>query len=240
MSKAKNIFFILLLISPMFTQPINSVITCFLQPYPQAKVILDEQQVAKYSKKLQQPGYLFKKIVKGTRVQTGTAGIMCIYLGYVDTSNSDGKITFPRKHQKPILNLLVAKAVKPIFIIAPETINNWVVDESQPAAMYQFTLNHDKETGLFYIEAKKIALPKDNKVPLETIIMIADPKNVFVPEGATISHYSINLILPPIYIRKNFNFNYNALYTLSIKQYFGQISSKHKQENQTVETILQQ
>lgn len=240
MGSIKKSMLSLILLSSLYIQPINSVITFFLQPYPTVAKPLNEERIKKYSHKLQQPGYLFKKIVKGTRVATGSDGVMSTYLGFVSTSDLNGKVTFPRKHQKATVNLLVTKGIKPVFIVAPDTLNNWMLDESEQAAMYNFTLHHDAETELFYIEATTAPLPKNKMIPLETIIIIADPKNVFVPQGATITDYSVNLILPNIYIKKHFNFSYNALYTLSIKQYFGSINQEYKQEKQTISMILQQ
>ena len=235
----KGLLIIMLLIS-LKTESLNNIITFFFQPYPTIEKILDSNKAEKYSKKLQQPGYLYKKIVKATRVQTGPAGIMCTYLGFVSTSDLDGKITFPRKHQKAAVKVLITKSIQPVYMIAPDTINNWMINTSTEAEMYEFTLNYDNETGLYYIQASKIEVPKNRMIPLETIIIIADPKNVFIPEGATITDYSINLVLPTIYIKKQFNFSYNALYTLSIKQYFGAINKEYKQENQTIAITLNQ
>lgn len=239
MNKIKTyITFILITLISFPCYP-NSVITFFLQPYPKIKESLNEKQISKYSKKLQQPGYLLKKIVKSTRIQNGVQGVMCMYLGYVNTSDNTGKVTFPRKQQYGSMNILITKGIKPIYMIAPETVHNWMLDTSQPAKMYQFNVHHDEPSELFYINAKTVDLPKNNMITLDTVIIIADPKNVFIPNGATIIHYSPNLILPNIYIKKHFNFSYNALYTLSIKQYFEQINHEYKQEDQTVSTILQ-
>jgi len=218
--------------------PINSVITMFLQNYPTFKAPLDEQTRDIYSKKLKQPGYLYKKIVKSKRIQTGARGIMGIYLGYVSLSDHNGQMIFPRKHQKAAVNFLVTKGIKPVYMIAPDTIHNWMLDKKQPSQMYRIELHHDTPTELYYLEAKKIDLPKDDMIPLDTIIMIANPKNVVLPEGATITNYSSNLILPNIYIKSNFNFLYNALYTLSIKQYFEQINQEYKHEDQSVAMII--
>lgn len=218
--------------------PLNNFISLTIQKYPTFKEKLNDEQVARYSKKLKQPGYLYKKIVKHQRIDTGVRGIMGIYLGFVSLTDYDGQMNFPRKQQKPEINLLITRAIKPVYMLAPETVNNWMLDPHAPAQMYQFTLKEDKETDLYYIKAKKVDTPKDNMISLDTIILIADPKNVYIPEGATITHNSPNLLLPNVYIRKNFNFSYNALYTLSIKQYFEKINQEYKQEDQSIAMII--
>ena len=229
---------LLMIFFSSYQYPINSTINLFLHKYPQFKDKLNEEQVSKYSKKLQQPDYLFKKIVKSTRVATGAKGIMGIYLGFVSLSDHNGQMIFPRKQHKPEVNFLITKAIKPVYMIAPETVHNWMLDPTQPTEMYRFALQHDAPTGLYYVDTKKTDLPHDHMISLDTIVMIANPKNVFVPEGATITHDSPNLILPNIYIRKNFNFEYNALYTLSIKQYFEQINQEYKHDDQSVAMII--
>lgn len=217
---------------------VDSVITMFVQRYPNIKVPLAQEKLDTVSKKLQQPGYLLNKIVKSKRVETGVGGINTMYLGYVGFSDHNGQITFPRKQQKSSINLLITRKVQPVYIIAPDTVANWMLDKHETAEMYNFKLHQDSETKLYYIETKKVDLPDDNMISLDTIIFVANPKNVFVPEGATITHYSPNLILPTIYIKKHFDFSYNALYTLSIKQYFGQVHSEYKQEDENIAKIL--
>lgn len=237
MNRMKKALYTAILWSSTVMYPSPSVITFFLQPYPQAKIKMDEKTQSRYSKKLKQPGYLLKKIVKKNRIETGVAGVMCLHLGYTNTSDHNGKVTFPRKQQKSTVNILITRGIKPVYMIAPDTIHNWMLDTQEPAQMYELSLKRDQETGLYYINAKKAELPNDHTISLNTIVIIAHPKNVFIPEGATISHYGTNLILPPVYIKKNFNFTYNALYTLSIKQYFETIALDYKQEDQTVSMI---
>ena len=113
-----------------------------------------------------------------------------------------------------------------------------MLDKHEHAEMYEFDQHQDPTTKLYYINAKKTKLPDDHMIPLNTIILIAKPSNVFIPEGATITQYSPNLLLPQIYIKKHFDISYNALYTLSIKQYFGLVQHDYKQEDETISTIL--
>ncbi len=222
----------------LFTIPkihtINSIITLSIQKYPTIKMPLDQKEIDTYSKKLQQPGYLYKKILQNHHSDGGVHGIMGFYLGHVALSDHNGYMTFPRKQQSSNINFLVTKGIKPVYMIAPSTLANWMIDASHPAQMYTFTFKQDNKTKLYYFQASKTDLPEKNMIPLDTIILIADPKNVVIPDGATVSYYSPNLILPTIYIKKNFNFSYNALYTTTIKQYFDRVHKQYKQEEQSV------
>lgn len=235
----KNLFLFVVFIFSGSIHTINSEIILFLDQYPKIKIPKNKETVESLSKKLKQPSFISKKQWEHKRLSSGVPGIMSLYLGEVCLSDKNGQLTFPRGGlQAPIINLIVTKGIQPVYIVAPATVHNWMLDQQKPAEMYQFKYNKDQETELYYIETTKVPLPQDSMIPLGTIIIIADPSSVFVPLGATITHYSPNLILPHIYIKKNFDFSYNALYTNSIKQYFDSIRSEYKPEELTVAKIM--
>ena len=237
MKLLKKAFFLVFL-TTSYTYSIDSVITMFIHRYPDIQLPADKETLDTISKKLSQPGYLTNRMMKSKRVETGVRGVSSFYLGYISLSDHNGQITFPRKQQKATINLLITRKIQPVYIVAPETIANWMLDKHETAEMYQFTLHQDSETKLYYIYTKKIEVPKDRMISLDTIILIAKPENIVVPEGATITHYSPNLILPDIYTKKHFDISYNALYTVSIKQYFGQDLSEYKLKDENIAKIL--
>jgi len=216
----------------------NDKIIIFVDKYPKIKIPKNKETIDSLSKKLKQPDYLRKAKYKQKRLSTGQQGVMALKVGDASLSDKNGQITFPRRgHQKPVVNLLVTKGIQPVYIIAPTTVHNWMLDRSKPAKMYQFKLNIDTETGLYYIETIETSLREDSMIQLETIIIIADPETVFVPLGVTLSQYSANFILPNIYIKKNFDFSYNVLYTNSIKQYFDSVRGEYKAEELSIAKI---
>lgn len=233
----KNLFCFMILGCSASIYTINNTIILFLDKYPKIKIPKNKETKESLSKKLKQPDFVYKKKWLQKRLSSGAEGIMAMYLGNVSLSSKDGQLTFPRGHQKPIVNLLISQGIQPAYILAPATIYNWMIDKNKPAKMYQFLFDKDQETKLYYIEATEVPLPKDSMIPLETIIIIADPKSIFVPLGATITYDSANLVLPNIYIKKEFNYSYNALYTNSIKQYFDSVQSKYKQEELAIAKI---
>ena len=234
----KNLFLFVIVGYSVCTYALNNSIILFVDQYPMIKIPKNKETKESLSKKLKQPDYVYKKLLKKNRLSSGAQGAMGMYLGYAGLSDKNGQITFPRKHQKPVVNVLVTKGIQPVYIIAPATIHNWMLDKDTPAQMYEFKFDKDQETELYYIEAKKIPLPQDYMIPLETIIIIANPKNVYIPEGATLTHYSANLILPTIYIKKEFNFAHNVLYTNSIKQYFDSIHAEYKPEELSIAALI--
>lgn len=123
--------------------------------------------------------------------------------------------------------------------------------QDQAYQMYLISLKKNDSLNLSYFDVQKTTFPdiedknsprwKNGRyiIPLNTIILIANPKEVFIPIGATITEPSPNLILPPIYLKKSFCFVHNSLATLAIKQYFSSEISQHQLENQTISQIQQ-
>lgn len=225
---------------------IDAIITLFVQKYPyfknsknnsNSKSKFDSQ---KYSKKLKQPDYVYRKITSNHHhAYNEIPGVMCLYQGRVALSTPQGQITFPRLQQSPNMHILISKGIKPAYIVAPATIYEWMLDNKHPAEMYLMELKHDPKTTLSYYETSKVNLPSDNFIPKNTLIFISDPENMYVPLGATVVDYSPNIILPTIYIKRGFCFIYNSLYTLAIKQYFQETQTSVKQDVATIAQIQQ-
>ena len=235
----------LLLLITMISIPrsqiaLDQVITFFLQKYPYVKVPSNDPEfLKKYSKKVQQPGYLSGEIIRAHKRQSGVPGVMCMYAGHVALSDHNGQVIFPRRQQSPKTYFLITKGIKPAYMIAPATVANWMLDPKHHAQMYLIELKQDDKTQLYYFETSEIDVPTDNNILPNTIIIIADPENVFIPAGATFTDYSPNLTLPPVYIKKEFCFVYNSFYTLAVKQYFEQTASSLQQEALTISMIQQ-
>ena len=236
--KIQYIFLFMILSFFSTTNSINNTIILFVEKYPTVKIPKNKETLESLSAKLKQPKYLWKNVISQKRITSGINGIMAMHLGNSCLSDKDGQIIFQRTFQQPIVHLLITKGIQPAFMIAPETVHNWMLEKNTPAILYQFKFHQDEDTELYYIETKKVPLPKDSMITFDTIIIIADPKSVYVPSGATITNYSANLILPNIYIKKDFDFEYNTLRTNAIGQYFESIKSEYKPEEQTLAKII--
>jgi len=243
----KKFLYINLLLINLNIYNIDSIITIFVKKYPYLKKSeikslqkdFNTLELSSYSKKIKQPNYLHKSILNSYFKKNLLPGITCFYAGRTTTSKPDGQITFPRRQQTANMHILVAEKVIPAYMIAPSTIHNWRIDPRQSAEMYLMELKHDPNIKISYYETKKIDLPKDNNIPLNTLIFIADPKTMYIPLGATIVDNSPNIVLPDIYIKKGFCFLRNVLFNLAVNQYFEDTEKSIKQENQVVSEIQQ-
>ncbi len=237
--KIKNLFGYLLVLYGASLQALPNSIILFIDKYPTIKGPKEKKLSSSLSEKLKQPGYLYKKILKKKYRQSGMQGVMGMYLGYATLSDQNGQMIFPRKQQRPTINILITQGIQPVYMVAPATLHNWMLDEKKSSELYQCTFNKDQETQLYYIQTEKIPLPHDLMIPLNTIIIIADPENFYIPRGATITNYAADLILPTIYVKKNFNFARNVLYTNAIKQYFDTVQTRFKSEDLAIASLTE-
>ena len=237
----------------------DSVITLFIkQDLQKNRPEVDERPVELVSTKLVQPSYVFGIASNLSLLPTGGIdGISAVYLGFIATSNKNGQISFPRKHQSDQIYLLVTPKIIPTFMIAPALIHHWEIDPSQPVEMYEINRKKDKKLNTYYFDVtnlkdaikdshtdrktaekyKNILISKE-AIPLNTIALLTNPANITIPTGITLNHYSTNFILPDLIAKNGIDTTENSLYTLSIKQYFEQINIESKNDSPKIATII--
>lgn len=162
---------------------------------------------------------------------TPVAGIIATYNGYVSISDYNGEITFPRRHQKPSVTILITKELTPIFMFA-RTVHHWELVPGAPAALYTIERINDEtipEKSLW--STTHIDLPEDNKIHPATIIIAADPENVIIEEGISPTIESPNLTLPTIIINKGMEFVPRTIENLDIRFLFRPTGSKNQKES---------
>jgi len=208
------------------TTSCDQTITLFMRPYPLAP---DNNFTKSYVKKFKKPGKIASRHFHGILQKDITSGIFSSYAGYLSSSDSNGQTSFPRKHEDPLLYLLITNKITP-NIITGNTIHHWELEPGSPAEMYKIERKKDYEAELFYWDVKKVSLPKNDRIPLNTIIVFAKPKNIYVPTGASLAYDRPNLVLPDIYIKKGIKIYAHTLYVLNLKHFFGPIGKLRKQE----------
>lgn len=154
-------------------------------------------------------------------------GIFATYAGYITNSDKNGQITFPRRTKNNSFNLLITNQIYPIFMFQA-TIAFWQL-ASQKAKMYKIEKKQDEETELFYWQVQERNLPESKQVPIHTVTILADPKDIYVPTGLTLTNKSNQVILPDIYVKKNLDIIKNTLFVLTIKNFFSQIKKTYQE-----------
>jgi len=107
------------------------------------------------------------------------------------------------------------------------TIAFWQL-ASQKAKMYKIEKKQDKETELYFWQVQERTLPESNHIPIHTITILADPKDIYVPLGLTLANKSNQVLLPDIYVKKSLDIIKNTLLVLTIKNFFSQIKKVYQ------------
>lgn len=230
----KIFFYIFLIIcsAQYYTQAANApqkdlgatnVISFFLKEYPEKN---DFNNINKTIKECNILNNHFQTICQSYNISHNFA-VFSTYAGYLSMSNTNGQISFPRKVINNSINLLISNKISPVFMFGA-TIAFWEIQDPT-AKMYFLERSQDPTTKLFYWEAKEKPLPASNRVPVQTIVIIADPKEIYVPLGATLTRSSSNLLLPDIYVKKDIDSLANVLFVLNIKPFFSRTNQIFKE-----------
>lgn len=203
----------------------EQLITFFLRPYPTADA---EVASKKLGQKLGRPGKLAGHQAKQI-VPAKVSGIFATYGGFLTTSDLNGQISFPRKHEAPAVNILITEKISPM-IMSGNTIHHWELVEGSTPEYYRIEQKTDPETQATFWDTYPLALPSDNIIPLETIIIFANPKYTETPIGISPVTKSPNLILPDLYIKNGLNIALNSLYVVNLSHYFGPIFFMYQKE----------
>ncbi len=164
-------------------------------------------------------------------------GIYGTYFGYLDSSSKAGQLVFPRKHQDDSFVLVVAPKITPIFMIQ-NTIQTFQVPDSVSYKAYDITKGKDARTGLYYWDIKSSELPTSRALPLNAITIVADPSELYVPTGITVTENSPQLCLPPFYVKKTINLGMRALTVLDIRCFFESISRTFKTQGSDIQSKM--
>lgn len=202
-------------------------ITIFLKPYPQ--FAYTQEKTAITCQKCTNPDYSSRQKIKGLIDQNLVSGIFATYGGFIETSSADGQISFPRKHNAPLVHVVTTNRVTPITMNTT-TIAHWELEDKTPATMYKIERKQDATTGIFFWDVSEEEIPKDKKLPITSILIFAKPESIYIPTGITITDNTPNLHLPDIYVRSGINKTSNALYVLHLKHFFGPVSNALKKE----------
>jgi hypothetical protein len=187
----------------------------------------------KMLRKLSTPGKLAKYHLKHMYKEAPINGIYCTYAGFLSVSNGIGQVAFPRKQEEPDFSIIITNRIQPM-LMAGNTINHFEIMADTPAAVYSVERKEDEGTNLFYWDIKKRENPDKNIIPGKSIVIMAKPKNFFIPEGISLTTNSPNLVLPTVYAKKGLNIATNALQALKNRQFFDAIKAETKQEGKTI------
>lgn len=148
--------------------------------------------------------------------------------GYIDVSDSNGQVLFPRKEEQATFNILVTQHITPILMLS-NTVHHWEIQKECPAKMFTITQKKDPKASVMYWKAKNQTVPANRIIPLNTFIMLTAPDNVFVPTGITITTRSPQFVLPDVYIAPHARFDKDALKSINLRMLFTPVTPHYHQ-----------
>lgn len=216
----------------------DALIILDLKPYP---ILLDENRCEQMMENLKFPGKIAQYCMFGILDPNLAAGVFATYGGYLNVSDEMGLITFPYVHNKPKIKLVITSKITPI-LMAGNTVHHWEIDKGTPTQMYSIVRKKDEDNKISYWETTQLELPKNSRVPVDSIILLAKPDHIVVPLpeidekgqriGVSLTQESPHLILPDIYVKKGNNLISHALYMLPLRHLFSPVRFEFKKEPQ--------
>lgn len=228
----KNRLLIIMCIVPCIlcsTKNFCSTLTFFMKPYPE---IQPEEAALSIQKKLQKPGKIAHYLMPGAEYESVVGGIFSTYVGYIAASDYDGQTTFPQNLitiDNPKGYILVTRHVNPITTLGL-TVFRLDRDPKQSAVLYAFELKKDEDLNEYFWEMHQTPLKDSLKISMKALIIFADPKKIYIPEGITPTKAVANMVLPDIYVKKGTTKAHDALYVLTIKHFFSPVHKEYQRE----------
>lgn len=224
--KYNKIIFLYLLTIINYNIKCDDIITFFLKPFPSSQ---EESVALKRAAKIglveQTPKYELRSLTKNHF----TAGIFCTYGGYITASDLNGQVIFPKKHKDPKITIVVTRNITPIIMLE-NTVHHWEIANRDEAKMYEIERKSDKVTHTYFWDAKQVEIPADNILSIDSIVIIAQPKHVYIPTGITLTTKDPQLLLPDIYVKRNIEKLTNSLHIFNIKNFLAPTENAFKKD----------
>jgi hypothetical protein len=210
MNKNFIIFLLTVSIAPTL---FGATITLTFKPYPNVTQALEQ---------LKKPEKLAHHMLVKITEQAPIAGIVGTYAGYLQASNEDGQMIFPRKQTTNNFFLLVIPEIQPVLMF-PHTVKEWQIVPGKPYTYFSMNRVTDPETELTYWEVAEAVLDTQKPIALETIILIAQPQDLVVPTGITLTNTATNMQLPVIYSQNSLDTSLDSLTLMNVSYLFNPV-----------------
>jgi hypothetical protein len=211
-------------------------IALFFQP-ERAVEIENMTAVKKLHKELRMSHKLSHHMIPDDMKASLVEGIIATYGGYIGVSDHNGELSFPRKHQKSIIDVIITPEIVPVSLFE-STIMHWKRVAGIPAILYRCEEKYDAQAEEYYWETQQSALPDDMIIPLAAIVIIADPHDIRIELGRSSTNETGNLILPHVYVKKEINTELYSSYILTIRHLFKPIQTEENREPLEISTQI--
>ena len=203
----------------------DAIITGFFRESPQTSL---ERAQEKY-KKICSVGHLGQCRLEKYTKPDNTIGIFLTYAGFLSITNKIGQFAFPRKHHAPFVYVYVTESLTPIMMMG-NTVHHWKIDSNPSLTSLYRIERKENNTHEYTWEVQKIFPLTSDIIPLESLIVIANPADISITPGSSHTENTPNLTLPDFYVSAKFNNVDETLYLITISHLFGLLTTSEKHE----------
>lgn len=216
-------------------------ITLTVREYPNSKVIPEKitQKILRATKDRQlsltpaELAELQQRLwLKRHTPPPATVDLLATCSGWLAQSDQFGRLSLPRQAQTDQITLLITPSIYPVFS-ANGNIAYWRLTGDAPAVAYQITKKFDPFEEQYYWATTLAPIPVDQPIPLHTLIILAHPAQLYLPEDLTPTTASQQLSLPDIYVKPTNSapqsqFTHTNLAALNIRPFFGPVRKTYR------------
>lgn len=178
--------------------------------------------------KIDKPGKISRWGLKQLlTIPLSTLGIIGAYAGYCTVSNSIGQLTFPRKHAKDEITVVITQKIKPV-IVRGQTVRNFIVTPGTASKWYTFTRESNEKIPSAFWTVKSMNTQESTRIPAEALIIFANPEDILIPQSPIATIGGTTLLLPTLNVTKQYRVEPNALQFLKISKYFSTVKQSHR------------
>jgi hypothetical protein len=163
------------------------------------------------------------------------SGFLALYSGYMDYSNPDGQVSFPLRHENNKVYLIITPSIR-LITVKGNTISHKEFDESvkDKTEIYLFEKKEDQNKQFFW-QVKKEDYPEDKIISPLSVVILTDPKNLYITTGDFMATENKQMVLPKnIFVITNNQSRKILLNFMNMEKYFEPIDIKDKKINKTL------
>lgn len=178
--------------------------------------------------KIEKPGKISRWGLKQLlAIPLSTLGIIGAYAGFSTVSNSIGQLTFPRKHAKDEIIVVVTQKIKPV-IVRGQTVRNFIVTPGATAQWYTFIREPAGTIPVPHWQVKPYAATETERIPADALIIFAKPEDIVIPQSPIATIGGTSLLLPTLLVTKQYRVEPNALQFLKVSKYFATVKPAYR------------
>ncbi len=146
-------------------------------------------------------------------------GIYVTYLGYITYTDYNGEILLPNKESSNSLNVVVTNQIYPV-LMRGLTVHHFEIPQETEALFYTYALKQNNKNKNWYWNVIPQQQPERHNIPLNALIILADPNDIEIQSGTFPASSGPHFILPDLFVQGHIDTPFCVLKFLKINRFF--------------------